>query len=179
MLYCLREVEFFMNTKRITRTALLIAMLVAVQYATKSLGQIVTGSCVNLILAVTALVCDVWCGSVVALISPFCAFLLGIGTPILRLVPAIALGNLVFVLLLSIRRSGRKREMLRVVPAAVCKFLLLWALIVKLLLPAMGLPAEKVAALSAAFSYPQLLTALLGGVLALLIVPAIRAALDE
>ena len=74
-----------MNTKLITRTAMLIALLVAVQYVTKSAGQIVTGSCVNLILAVAALVGGVWCGAAVALISPFCAFLLGIGTPILRL----------------------------------------------------------------------------------------------
>ena len=168
-----------MNTKRITRTALLIALLVAVQYATKSFGQIVTGSCVNLVLAVTALVCDVWCGSVVALISPFCAFLLGIGTPILRLVPAIALGNLAFVLILSVHRSGRKHGMLRIGIAAVCKFLLLWALIVKLLLPSMGLPAEKIAARSAAFSYTQLITALLGGTVALLAAPAIKAALDK
>ena len=167
-----------MNTKRITRTALLIALLIAVQYATKSFGQIVTGSCVNLILAVTALVCDAWCGSVVALISPFCAFLLGIGTPILRLVPAIALGNLIFVLLLSVRRREEGRGMFRVILAAVGKFLLLWALIVKLLLPAMSLPAEKIAALSAAFSYPQLVTALIGGALALLIAPVLKAALD-
>ena len=168
-----------MNTKRITRTALLIALLVAVQYVTKSFGQIVTGSCVNLILAVTALVCDAWCGSVVALISPFCAFLLGIGTPILRLVPVIALGNLAFVLLLSVCRSmGGWCGMLRVGIAAICKFLLLWALIVKLLLPAMSLPAEKIAALSVAFSYPQLVTALLGGALALLIAPGIKTALD-
>ena len=168
-----------MNTKRITRTALLIALLVAIQYATKSFGQIVTGSCVNLILAVTALVCDAWCGSVVALVSPFCAFLLGIGTPILRLVPAIALGNLAFVQILSVRRSRGWRGMLRVGMAAICKFLLLWALIVKLLLPAMSLPAEKIAALSAAFSYPQIVTALIGGVVATLIAPVIKAALDE
>ena len=49
-----------MNTKLITRTAMLIALLVAVQYVTKSAGQIVTGSCVNLILAVAALVGGVW-----------------------------------------------------------------------------------------------------------------------
>ncbi len=96
----------------------------------------------------------------------------------MRFVPAIALGNLAFVLLLSVRRGGKERGMLRVGVAAVGKFLLLWALIVKLLLPAMSLPAEKIAALSAAFSYPQLVTALLGGALALLIAPAIKAALD-
>ena len=171
-----------MNTKLITRTAMLIALLVAVQYVTKSAGQIVTGSCVNLILAVAALVGGVWCGAAVALISPFCASLLGIGTPILRLVPAIALGNLVFVLILALlsgKLNVKAANVLSVLLAAVCKFLLLWGLIVGLLLPSMGLPSEKVAALSATFSYPQLITALIGGGLSLLVVPSLKKAVKQ
>lgn len=171
-----------MNTKLITRTAVLIALLVAVQYVTKSAGQLVTGSCVNLILAVAALVGGVWCGVAVAMISPFCAFLLGIGTPILRLVPAIALGNLAFVLVLALldgKLNFKYAPGLSVVIAALCKFMLLWGLVVRLLLPSMGLPAEKVAVLSASFSYPQLITALIGGALSLLIVPSLRRALGR
>lgn len=171
-----------MNTKLITRTAVLIALLVAVQYVTKSAGQLVTGSCVNLILAVAALVGGVWCGVAVAMISPFCAFLLGIGTPILRLVPAIALGNLAFVLVLALldgKLNFKYAPGLSVAIAALCKFMLLWGLVVRLLLPSMGLPAEKVAVLSASFSYPQLITALIGGTLSLLVVPSLRRALNR
>lgn len=41
-----------MNKKTlwITETAVMIALLVALQWATKPLGQFVTGSCVNLVL---------------------------------------------------------------------------------------------------------------------------------
>ena len=137
-------------------------MLVAVQFVTRSLGQFVTGSCVNLILFVAAELCGGW-GAAVALLSPFCAFLLGIGTPILRLVPAIALGNLTVVLLARWLRE--QNPFFTVVIAAVCKFLLLYGLIVKLLLPSLGLPEAKAAVLSASFSGPQLVTALLGGML--------------
>lgn len=152
-----------LKTKALTRTALLTAMLVAVQYVTRSMGQFVTGSCVNLILFVAAELCGGWGAAAVALLSPFCAFLLGIGTPILRLVPAIALGNLVIVLVSRLLRE--KNPYLTVAAAAVCKFLLLYVLIVKLLLPSLGLPEAKAAALSASFSYPQLFTALIGGTL--------------
>ena len=44
------------KTQWITRTAICLALLVCVQFVTKSLNQqLITGSCVNLILAVTAL----------------------------------------------------------------------------------------------------------------------------
>ena len=67
-----------MNKKTlwITETAVMIALLVALQWATKPLGQFVTGSCVNLVLGVSVLVGGLWCGLTVALVSPFFAFLL-------------------------------------------------------------------------------------------------------
>lgn len=76
-----------MNKKTlwITETAVMIALLVALQWATKPLGQFVTGSCVNLVLGVSVLVGGLWCGLTVALVSPFFAFLLGIGPAFLPL----------------------------------------------------------------------------------------------
>ena len=76
-----------MNKKTlwITETAVMIALLVALQWATKPLGQFVTGSCVNLVLGVSVLVGGLWCGLTVALVSPFFAFLLGIGPADIRL----------------------------------------------------------------------------------------------
>ena len=89
-----------MNTKNLTRTAILIALLVALQAATKPLGnQFITGSCVNLVLAVAALFCGPVSASIVAIVSPFFAYLFGIA-PQIWLAPAIALGNLVYVLIL-------------------------------------------------------------------------------
>ena len=44
----------------IVRTAVCLALLLVLQVATKSLGQFVTGSCVNLVLAMAALTGGVW-----------------------------------------------------------------------------------------------------------------------
>ena len=91
-----------MNKKTLwlTRTAMLIALLLVLQSVTKGAGQYVTGSCVNAVLAVAALVSGIQSAAVVALVSPFAAFLLGIGPQLLPIVPAIALGNLVYVVVL-------------------------------------------------------------------------------
>ena len=88
-----------MNKKTlwITETAVMIALLVALQWATKPLGQFVTGSCVNLVLGVSVLVGGLWCGLTVALVSPFFAFLLGIGPAFLPIVPMVAVGNMAAV----------------------------------------------------------------------------------
>ena len=170
-----------MNKKTlwITETAVMIALLVALQWATKPLGQFVTGSCVNLVLGVSALV-GLWCGLTVALVSPFFAFLLGIGPAFLPIVPMVAVGNMVLVVILHLLASRDKiatRSYLAVAVGAVTKFLALWLLIVKLVLPTLGLAEKQVAAISASFSWPQLVTAAIGGVLAVTIAPLIRKAL--
>ena len=72
----------------ITETAILLALLVTLQAVTKGFGQLVTGSCVNAVLAIAALVGGLASGLTVALISPVLAFLLGIAPQILT-VPAI------------------------------------------------------------------------------------------
>ena len=45
------------------------------------------------------------------------------------------------------------------------------------MLPLLGLPDAKVSAMSAMFTWPQLFTALLGGAVALAIVPLLKKAL--
>ena len=85
--------------RRITQTALMLALLVALQALTKPLGQLVTGSFVNGILAVCALVCGFGCGLTVAVVSPLMAFALGIAPNLVTVLP-IMLGNAGYVLVL-------------------------------------------------------------------------------
>ena len=171
------------KTLWIAETAVLIALLVALQGLTKPAGQFVTGSCVNLILGVSTLVGGLWCGLTVALLSPFFAFLLGIGPALIQIVPAIAVGNIVLVLVLwLICRKAKKLSPLSyggAVVASVCKFAVLYALVVLLLLPLLGLPEKQVAMMSAMFSWPQLVTALIGSFLAVTVSPVIRKALHR
>lgn len=174
----------------ITETALLLALLVTLQALTKGFGQLVTGSCVNAILAVSALVGGLASGLTVALVSPVLAFLLGIAPQILT-VPAIMAGNAVYVVLLYLLadREGKRilRQVIAWVAAAAAKFVTLYVIVVKVICGVMApslmeagtLKAPMLKALPATFSWPQLITALIGGAVALLIVPVVRKALHK
>ena len=174
----------------ITETAIMLALLVTLQALTKPMGQLVTGSCVNAVLAVSALVGGLGCGITVALISPVLAFLLGIAPQILT-VPAIMAGNTVYVVLLCLLadRTGKKpvRQVAAWLVAAAVKFVTLYAIVVGLicgvlsesLLASGVMKAPMLKALPATFSWPQLITALIGGAVALLIVPVLRKALHK
>ncbi len=172
----------------ITETAILLAMLIVLQAVTKSLGnQLITGSCVNAVLAVAAMFSGLWSAVIIALISPVLAFLLGIAPQILT-VPAIMVGNTVFVVLLHFL-SGKVvwRNVLAWLVAATAKFTALYAIVVGIvcglaadsLLEAGLLKAPMLKALPATFSWPQLFTALIGGGVAMLLVPALRKALKR
>lgn len=174
----------------ITETAVMLALLVALQAVMKPLGQLVTGSFVNAVLAVTVLVAGLSSGITVALISPVMAYLLGIAPQILT-VPAIMVGNTVYVILLFWIAGKNSKKIVRQVAAwisaAAAKFAVLYGVVVWLIC---GVFAEKLLssgmlkepmlkALPATFSWPQLVTALIGGAVALLIVPVLRKALHR
>lgn len=171
----------------ITETAVMLALLIALQWATKPLGQLVTGSCVNTVLAVSALFCGLSSGFTVALLSPLFAYLLGIA-PNLIAVPVIMVGNSLFVLLLSVL-SGKQvcKNIFAWLIAAAAKFAAMYALITwvicglaaDFLLSQGILKTPMLKMLPATFSWPQLVTALIGGGFALLIVPVLKKALHR
>lgn len=179
----------------ITQTAVLLAMLIVLQAVTKPLGQIVTGSCVNTILAIATLLCGISSGITIAMLSPIFAFLLGIAPQIIT-VPAIMTGNFVFVLLLGMLAGGtvnsRLRQFAAWFTAATAKFAILYILVVQIIcgLASGALLGQKLGEnvllappmlekLPAMFTWPQWITALIGGGLALLITPALRKALKK
>ena len=94
------------RARRLTETAVMTALLIVLQAVTKPAGQYITGTCVNAVLAVSVLAAGLWSGIAVALLSPLFAFLLGIGPQLPPIVPSIAVGNLVFVLLLGLLAGG-------------------------------------------------------------------------
>lgn len=174
----------------ITETAALLALLITLQVLTKPAGQLVTGSFVNAVLAVTVLVAGLSSGITVAFISPVLAYLLGIAPQILT-VPAIMAGNCVFVVVLYYVAGKESRKNIRQVAAwlsaAAAKFAVLYAVVVWLicgvfsqaLLASGMLKAPMLKTLPAMFSAPQLITALIGGGVALLITPVLRKALRK
>ncbi len=177
------------NIRFITETAIMLALLVTLQALTKGFGQLVTGSCVNTVLAVSALIGGLSCGLTVALVSPILAFLLGIA-PMALTVPAIMVGNAVFVVLpVLIARDGKSivRQVAAWLCGAAAKFAALYLIVVTLicgvlspaLLEAGTMKPPMLKALPATFGIAQLFTALIGGGVALLIVPILRKALHK
>lgn len=179
----------------ITETAVMLALLVALQVITKPLGQLVTGSCVNAVLAITVLLAGMSSGITVALISPVCAFLFGIAPNFVTVLP-IMLGNVCFVVLLRlIAGKSHKpvwRQPVALAAAAGVKFTVLYVLVVKVIcgIASGALLGKKLGdvvvlappmleKLPAMFTWPQLFTALIGGAVALLIVPVLRKALHK
>ena len=164
----------------LVRTALMIALLVILQSATKAGGQFLTGSCVNAVLAVTVLTCGIASGLTVALISPFMAFLLGIGPALVYIAPAIAVGNAVFVLLLHLLyKKAIWRQIVGLLVAATSKFAALYLLVSVLLCSILPLKPMQIKTFQAMFSWPQFVTALIGGAVALSIVPVIKKAIKR
>ena len=179
----------------ITETAVMLALLVTLQALTKPTGQLVTGSCVNAVLAISVLLVGMSSGITIALISPVCAYLFGIA-PNFVTVLTIMIGNVCFVVLLRfIAGKTHKpiwRQPVALVTAAGVKFVVLYMLVVKVIcgIASSALLGKKLGdivvlappmlkMLPTMFAWPQLVTALAGGVIALSIVPVLRKALHK
>lgn len=183
------------NVRFITQTAIMLALLVTLQALTKPMGQLVTGSFVNAVLAISALFAGLLSGITVAIISPVLAYLLGIAPNFVTVLP-IMLGNVCYVVLLRlIAGKSHKpiwRQPVALVTAAGVKFAVLYLLVVKVIcgvasgallgkklgeIVVLAPPMLKM--LPTMFAWPQLFTALIGGGVALLIVPVLRKAIHK
>ncbi len=174
------------KAKWITRSAVAIVLIVVAQLTTAGLKiQLLTGSLVNLILALSTLLFGWSVGAAAAVVSPFIAFLLGINAQI-ALVPAIAVGNLTYVLVIALVTKLLKdkpvaefpRSLIAVAAGAVCKFAVQYVLIVKWIAPGF-LPPKALPVIAVNFGVMQLFTACIGGVAACLLSPVIRKGIEN
>lgn len=184
----------------ITETAVLLALLICLQWIGSMIPsplvkQLITGTMVNCVLAVAALYAGYGSGVTIALVSPIFAFLLGIAPQIITVVPIMA-GNVCYVILLRLICGKRVKPIWRqpvgLAVAATVKFVVLYVLVVKIIcgVAAGSLLGQKLGEtvllaepmlkmLPVMFSWPQLVTAISGGVIALLITPVLRKALHK
>ncbi len=162
----------------LTRTAILLALTVLFQslrvimpFMPANISQYVVGSLVNLCLIVAAVTLGIPGGAVIAIVAPIIAFLQGF-TPFAMLVIPIALGNLVLVIVVAL--LYKKNIIIAFATGALAKFIALYIGIVLIVLP-FFLPKAP-AQLQLVFSWPQLVTASIGGVLAALVLPILKKA---
>ena len=170
-----------MNTRFITRTAILLALAVVFQIMGRFLlpfmgpnSNFVVGPLVNACLLVSAAAAGIWSGTAVAVISPFTAVLTGAAIP-LPFVPFIAIGNFLLVLMFHLLRRNRIAGILT---GAVLKFGLLYAVIV-VFLGIFQVKPKVAGVLLFSFSWPQLVTALVGGLVAMLVLKALGKSVEQ
>jgi hypothetical protein len=178
----------------ITQTAMLIALVVLAQLLSKvippvvvgpfKLSQIVTGSLVNLVLIIGAFLPGMASAGTAALISPILAAFFGIIPGNLpQMVPVVMAGNLVIVFIIWLcyrasnglgKRSATVLNIAGIVAGALLKALAMWAATEKIIVPVLHIAPKLEKILVATVSLPQFVTALIGGAIALLIMPAMK-----
>ena len=172
-----------MKTSHLTLTALLLSLCIANQFL-KNASVYLTGSIVNCILILAAVFCGLWGAATLSLITPLTSWLIT-GSPLMSaiplIVPCVMIGNIIFAV--SVRVSVHKKLCIRnlllgALFGAILKAAFMGGTISLLLLPLLGpstgLPAPALAAARVTFSITQLITALIGGALAVLIVPTLK-----
>ena len=169
----------------ITRTAILLALTVLFQSLRvlvpipANISQYVIGSLVNLSLIVAAVIIGIKGGLIIAIIAPILAFIQGFAPPFPIMIVLIMLSNVVLVAVVAL--LYKKSPVLAVGLGAVLKFIALFIGVVNIAVPFLLIDApEKVkATLSVQFSWPQLVTAAIGGILALGILTLVMKAIKE
>ena len=155
------------STSYIARTGILLALALIFQVGFRSFAQPLVGPLVNMTLIMSVLSVGVASGLTIGCFTPLIAFFMGI-MPLFPLVPIIMAGNAIFVSTFAfIRdRTSGMGEYIALAVAALFKFAFLAVSVRKLLV----LFIPKVPpGIVAAFSLPQLYTALAGGIIAIVL----------
>ena len=176
----------------VAQAAMLIALLVVVQLITfilpKSVplvSQLITGSLVNLVLIVGAGTVGFSGAAIAAVLSPVLAFLFA-QMLFPQMIPVVAIGNLVIVGVTWLFFTAARREdksllnLAGIAAGAIVKTAVLWAAAAIIVVPLFFSANPKVGgSISLMFSWPQLVTAIIGGLVALAVIPPVRTALKR
>ncbi|MCI8853813.1 MAG: ECF transporter S component [Lachnospiraceae bacterium] len=167
------------TVKQLTQTAVLLALCIAFQ-TLKSISVYITGPLVNAILILATWAVGLPGGLAIALLSPVAAFFLG-ATPVMNLIPVmmpvVMVGNSILVLFVN---GFKERQIPGLLLGSVCKAGFLWLTVWYAVLPlfAGNIPEAKRSAMTAMvrvqFSLTQLITALLGSLIAWLVWQRVR-----
>ncbi len=148
----------------LTKAAVLLA--IALVFQLTKMGQYVTGTGINAVLATAVGICGFPWAAAIGFMTPVMAVVLGVQpAATIVLVPFIIAGNILYAALFRVLR--KYNDYIGIGAAALAKFALLYT--------AANVIVNKLPApVKLAFSFPQLITALAGGILAIIILKAIN-----
>ncbi len=167
------------KTRFITRTGVLLSLALVFQlagrYLTPLIGtnsNFVVGPLVNACLIIATASVSLWSGGLIAVAAPFGAILTGAAVP-LAFAPFIAVGNFLLVLCFYLIK---KNYYIGILVGSIVKFGFLFASIacfLKLFQNILKIPQKVGEVLLVTFSWPQLITSLLGGTIALAVIKSL------
>ncbi len=151
------------NVYNLTKASMLLAVALLFQFI--KLGQFFTGTGINATLIIAASLCGPWWAASIGAITPFFAVILGVLPPaILPVVPFIIISNILYAITFYYLKD--KNQYAAIGTAAVLKFVLLYVVVNYFIVK---VPAP----IKLAMSSPQLVTAIAGGILGLIIIKII------
>lgn len=164
------------NVKKLIRASLLLALAIVAQAIGRGfpqISQLFVGSIVNCILIIAALTCSTYLGTLVGVLTPILAWVIGqLPPPMGPFVPFIVIGNAIYIILFSLiyKKKNNLRKYLSIIIAAIFKYFFLFISSSKLIyLFNLNIPKKVANKLVIMMGFPQLITALIGGALALLL----------
>jgi riboflavin transporter len=171
-----------MNSKVrfLVRGGLLLALAIVFQFVGKNVPQInqfLVGPLINAVLIVAAYYCGTWWGVAIGVLTPVTAFLLGqLNSAMAPFIPFIMLGNAIIVVFFGLLKNYKSwGKYGGVMAGAVLKYAFL-ALSSTKLIHVLGISfnpkVEK--ALVNAMGSLQLITALIGGAIALMVIGVVK-----
>ncbi|MCX7885404.1 MAG: ECF transporter S component [Caloramator sp.] len=164
------------DVKCIIRSGLLLAFAIVFQAIGRnipSVNQFIIGPVINAILLIATFMCGIWWGVAIGALTPWTAWILGqLPQAMGPFIPFIALGNAIYVVAFGILRHYKKwGRVFGYLAGSVLKYLFLYISALKLIyLFKINLPVKVSSKLAVMMGIPQLITALLGGAIALVLI---------
>ncbi|MDV3426413.1 MAG: ECF transporter S component [Bacillota bacterium] len=169
------------GVQNLVRSGLLLAIAVVIIFAGKNvptINQFLAGPGVNAVLLLTAYICGTYYGIGVGLLTPLVALLVGqLPSALGPFVPFIMIGNAIYVLLFGLLKDKVKfGKYVGMLSGSVLKFLFLFLSAKKLVtLFSLNIPKKALSKLAVMMGVPQLITALIGGIIAIAIIEILKA----
>ena len=158
------------TTQNLTRTAVLLALTLAFQalrfipfIAAMRYNTYLIGTLVNLALIIAVLSAPLSTSIFISIVTPIVAFIQGhLKFPVM--IPVVALGNVIYCVLFYL--GAKRSKSVGIIIGSVFKWVFLYMAASFVFKEFVTVPPAMLQTLIATFNIPQIVTALLGGVLA-------------
>lgn len=168
------------NSRNIARGALFLAIAIVFQLIGRvypQVSQMFVGPIINAVLLLATSICGLWIGISIGILTPILAWTLGqLPAPFAPFIPFIIIGNLIFIVVYyNFSKINKFGQTIGVVVGAILKFLFLYLCATKIIVVLKLITNPKIVSkLSVAMGFLQLITALIGGIIAIILLNILK-----